>query len=51
MIIFQIHFHLPNAETPFEYFPREMLTEEYGGKAGKMSDLKEKWNKILEEKR
>ncbi|KAH8420545.1 hypothetical protein KR009_011283 [Drosophila setifemur] len=46
-----IHFHLPNAETPFQHFPRSMLTEEYGGEAGKMADLKMQWMQLLKEQR
>jgi len=46
-----IHFHLPNSDTPYKYFPRAMLPEEYGGEAGKMSVLKEEWMQILREKR
>ncbi|XP_037810373.1 alpha-tocopherol transfer protein isoform X1 [Lucilia sericata] len=46
-----IHFHLPNADTPYEYFPREMLPLEYGGKAGSLKELKAFWMQKLEEKR
>uniref|UniRef100_W8BTC1 Alpha-tocopherol transfer protein n=2 Tax=Ceratitis capitata TaxID=7213 RepID=W8BTC1_CERCA len=46
-----IHFHLPNADTPYKHFPRDMLPAEYGGKAGSVSELKEKWVKLLAEKR
>ncbi|SPP77726.1 alpha-tocopherol transfer protein [Drosophila guanche] len=46
-----IHFHLPNAETPFKHFPRSMLPEEYGGQAGKMSELKQQWMQLLKEQR
>lgn len=46
-----IHFHLPNADTPYRHFPRSMLPEEYGGEAGKMSDLKLQWMQLLKEQR
>ncbi|XP_017055125.1 alpha-tocopherol transfer protein [Drosophila ficusphila] len=46
-----IHFHLPDSETPYGHFPRSMLPEEYGGEAGKMSDLKQQWMQLLKEQR
>ncbi|XP_023166880.1 alpha-tocopherol transfer protein-like [Drosophila hydei] len=46
-----IHFHLPGADTPFKHFPRSMLPEEYGGEAGKMSQLKQHWMHLLEQQR
>ncbi|KAL7745722.1 hypothetical protein ACLKA6_009926 [Drosophila palustris] len=46
-----IHFHLPNADTPYKHFPRAMMPEEYGGEAGKMSDLKQHWMQLLQQQR
>ncbi|EDW06512.1 alpha-tocopherol transfer protein-like isoform X1 [Drosophila mojavensis] len=46
-----IHFHLPGADTPYNHIPRSMLPEEYGGEAGKMSHLKEKWVQLLQQQR
>ncbi|XP_067635502.1 alpha-tocopherol transfer protein isoform X2 [Eurosta solidaginis] len=46
-----IHFHLPDADTPYQHFPRDMMPDEYGGKAGKIAELKQKWVKLLMEKR
>ncbi|EDW75104.1 uncharacterized protein Dwil_GK19881 [Drosophila willistoni] len=46
-----IHFHLPNADTPYKHFPQSMMPEEYGGNAGKMSDLKNQWMQLLKEQR
>lgn len=46
-----IHFHLPNADTPYKHFPRAMLPEEYGGSAGKMSHLKQQWMQLLQQHR
>ncbi|XP_075155398.1 alpha-tocopherol transfer protein-like [Haematobia irritans] len=46
-----IHFHTTGIETLYEHVPKDMLPEEYGGKAGKLSDLKEQFTKQLSEKR
>ena len=43
-----IHVHT-SIETLYEFIPKEILPEEYGGNAGKMSDLQDKWLRILEE--
>lgn len=42
---------MPNSETLYEYFPKDMLPEEYGGKAGPLQSLRDKWIRILKEKR
>ncbi|XP_061386096.1 clavesin-2-like [Musca vetustissima] len=36
-----LHFHNENLELLYNYVPKEMLTEEYGGPARKMSDHKD----------
>ncbi|XP_030380712.1 alpha-tocopherol transfer protein [Scaptodrosophila lebanonensis] len=46
-----IHFHLPNADTPYKHFPRAMLPTEYGGEAGRMADLKQQWMQQLADQR
>ncbi|XP_061403032.1 alpha-tocopherol transfer protein [Musca vetustissima] len=44
-----LHFHMPKTETAYKFFPREMLPNEYGGKAGKLEDLRAFWvNKLME---
>lgn len=35
-----IHFHLPNSRTLDAFVPRELLPDEYGGRAGRVADLK-----------
>lgn len=35
-----IHFHLPNSSTLDAFVPRELLPDEYGGRAGRVADLK-----------
>lgn len=51
LLVLQIQIHLPGSEKPYEYFPRDMLPEEYGGKAGKVEELHKYWNEKLVEKR
>ncbi|KAK9884643.1 hypothetical protein WA026_007480 [Henosepilachna vigintioctopunctata] len=46
-----IRTHQPNSTTLFDYVPRELLPEEYGGSIGKMEDLKATWMKRLLENR
>ncbi|KAH8386520.1 hypothetical protein KR093_001035 [Drosophila rubida] len=46
-----IHFHLPDADTPYQHFPRAMMPHEYGGEAGKMADLKQHWMQLLQQQR
>ncbi|XP_059223742.1 alpha-tocopherol transfer protein isoform X3 [Stomoxys calcitrans] len=46
-----IHTHLPGSDTPYEFVPRELLPEEYGGNAGKMSDIRQHWINKLKENR
>lgn len=40
-----------NIETLYDYIPRELLPDEYGGTAGNLSDLREEWEKKLLTKR
>lgn len=47
----RFQFHTPDSETIFEFIPREMLPEEYGGKAGPISVMKEFWLKKFYENR
>lgn len=35
-----IHTHLPNSETLFNFIPREVLPEEYGGTAGSIESVR-----------
>ncbi|KAB0790242.1 hypothetical protein PPYR_15425, partial [Photinus pyralis] len=35
-----LHFHQPNSTTLYKYIPQELLPEEYGGRVGKISDIK-----------
>lgn len=34
---------MPNSDTLFDYIPKDVLPEEYGGNAGKCSDIKKYW--------
>lgn len=46
--LFQMHFHTNTIEELYEFIPREILPEEYGGNAGKLDDLKEQfWRKCF----
>uniref|UniRef100_W8C5Z9 Alpha-tocopherol transfer protein n=1 Tax=Ceratitis capitata TaxID=7213 RepID=W8C5Z9_CERCA len=46
-----IHFHTDGMESLFEYIPREMLPNEYGGNAGEIAELKKIWTDELKVKR
>merc|ERR1719392_494013 len=46
----RLHTH-SNFDKLKEYFPGEMLPEEYGGEAGPMADIISDWKKELEQKR
>lgn len=46
-----MHFHTTGIETLYEHVPKELLPEEYGGLAGKLSDLKEEFMKFMVKKR
>lgn len=43
-----IHTHLPNSDTLFEFIPREVVPEEYGGTAGPIENIRTIWLKYLE---
>lgn len=49
-IIDSIKFHT-SAETLFEYFPKDLIPDEFGGTAGKCDDHHRNWMKIVESKR
>ncbi|KAF6207948.1 hypothetical protein GE061_016397 [Apolygus lucorum] len=46
-----VHFHQPDSTTLYQYIPQEILPEEYGGKAGTVSDIKETWKARVEKER
>ncbi|XP_075154595.1 alpha-tocopherol transfer protein isoform X2 [Haematobia irritans] len=46
-----LHTHLPNSDTPYKFIPRDLLPDEYGGKVGKMSDIRQHWMTKLKEMR
>uniref|UniRef100_A0A1I8NP19 CRAL-TRIO domain-containing protein n=1 Tax=Stomoxys calcitrans TaxID=35570 RepID=A0A1I8NP19_STOCA len=43
--------HIDGLDSLYEHIPRDMLPNEYGGKAGKLADLAEENKKLLLEKR
>ncbi|RZF38407.1 hypothetical protein LSTR_LSTR006533 [Laodelphax striatellus] len=46
-----LHFHLPNSTTLFDFIPKEILPNEYGGQAGTLKELKQIWvNKVISER-
>lgn len=49
-ILESIKFHT-NAESLYEYLPKDLLPNEFGGTAGKCDDLHRDWLKIVESKR
>jgi len=46
-----LHFHQPDSNTLDKYVDPEILPEEYGGKAGTVSDIKETWKAKVEKNR
>ncbi|XP_037824725.1 alpha-tocopherol transfer protein-like [Lucilia sericata] len=46
-----MHFHTTGIETLYEHVPKELLPEEYGGQAGKLTDLKEDFMQLMFKKR
>uniref|UniRef100_A0A1A9VUG1 CRAL-TRIO domain-containing protein n=1 Tax=Glossina austeni TaxID=7395 RepID=A0A1A9VUG1_GLOAU len=50
-IVQSMHFHLSPHETLYEHVPKDMLPFEYGGKAGKLCDLRKFWQQRLKDQR
>uniref|UniRef100_A0A1A9VSE1 CRAL-TRIO domain-containing protein n=1 Tax=Glossina austeni TaxID=7395 RepID=A0A1A9VSE1_GLOAU len=46
-----IYFHTASIDTLYEHVPRELLPDEYGGSAGKLSDLKAQFMQVMSDKR
>uniref|UniRef100_A0A1B0FEF4 CRAL-TRIO domain-containing protein n=1 Tax=Glossina morsitans morsitans TaxID=37546 RepID=A0A1B0FEF4_GLOMM len=46
-----IYFHTTRIDTLYEHVPRELLPDEYGGFAGKLSDLKAQFTQVMSDKR
>ncbi|KAG5680463.1 hypothetical protein PVAND_009971 [Polypedilum vanderplanki] len=46
-----LNYHEPNSSTFFEFIDQDLMPIEYGGKAGKMSDIKLDFTKQLESRR
>lgn len=47
-----LHFHTPNSTTLFDYIPRDLIPEDYGGTLGKtVTDIKNEWIQRVEENR
>lgn len=46
-----LKFHLPAADTLFEFIPKEMVPKEYGGDGPSVDFLKERIDKLLTTKR
>lgn len=47
----RFQFHTPGSETIFNFIPKAMLPEEYGGDAGPIKMLKDAWIKLFLENR
>ncbi|XP_013113303.2 uncharacterized protein LOC106091355 isoform X2 [Stomoxys calcitrans] len=48
---YPIHFHTDDLERLYDHVPRQMLVEEHGGQAGKISDYKEELIQSVTDKR
>lgn len=46
-----IKFHQPNTETLYNYIPKDMMPNDYGGNGGDMKDLKKQWINGIQNKR
>ncbi|XP_055374812.1 alpha-tocopherol transfer protein-like [Condylostylus longicornis] len=46
-----VKFHIPDSDTFYKYVPKEMLPNEYGGVAGDIKSIKEKWIALLKDYR
>lgn len=47
----RFQFHTPGSETLFNFIPREMIPDEYGGSAGPLNVMKDFWTKKFAERR
>ncbi|EDV99635.1 alpha-tocopherol transfer protein [Drosophila grimshawi] len=45
-----INYHTEGMDSLYELIPRDMLPMEYGGKAGTVDEIKQRWLRILKEK-
>ncbi|XP_017871272.1 PREDICTED: alpha-tocopherol transfer protein [Drosophila arizonae] len=45
-----INYHTEGMESLYQLVPREMLPVEYGGKAGTVAEIKQKWMQIMRDK-
>lgn len=43
-----MHFHKPGSETLYKSVPKDILPNEYGGKAGEVKDIKADMKKKLD---
>lgn len=50
-IFLKMHFHTTSIDDLYEYIPRQILPEEYGGEAGKLDDLKDHFMNSMLQKR
>uniref|UniRef100_A0A1A9ULS1 CRAL-TRIO domain-containing protein n=1 Tax=Glossina austeni TaxID=7395 RepID=A0A1A9ULS1_GLOAU len=50
-VVKSISFHTSRMDTLYEHVPRELLPDEYGGFAGKLSDLKAQFRQVMSDKR
>ncbi|XP_014256783.1 alpha-tocopherol transfer protein-like [Cimex lectularius] len=46
-----LHFHQPESKTLYDFVPKDILPDEYGGKAGTVSEIKETWKSKVEKNR
>lgn len=46
-----MHFHTPNSNTLEEFVPKDLLPNEYGGKAGTIEEILSDWIQKVEDHR